>query len=188
MNSRRKGSVNQRGWPGGAQVEIGSHSMPCFTPSMRLRMRASYSGVSLAVGGPPSGVCRDRKRSRRPVRACRRRASLEDSSTRVAFRLWLHRGELDRAPLPYVPVRRARHPLLSSVLDAVPGHGLLAGALAVVHEEVSIPMTSIDAAVSAVCDRISKPLARTRRQRGYREEDAGSMAGRRKGGAGAELA
>ena len=44
-------------------------------------------------------------------------------------------------------------------------------------------MTSIDAAVSAVCDRISKPLARTRRQRGYREGDAGSMAGRRKGGA-----
>ena len=41
-------------------------------------------------------------------------------------------------------------------------------------------MTSIDAAVSAVCDRISKPLARTRRLRGYREGHAGSMAGRRK--------
>jgi len=56
MNSRRKGSVNQRGWPGGAQVEMGSHSIPFFTPSMRLRMRSSYSGVSFAVGGPPSGV------------------------------------------------------------------------------------------------------------------------------------
>jgi hypothetical protein len=38
-------------------------------------------------------------------------------------------------------------------------------------------MTSIDAAVSAVCDLILQPLARARFKGGYRERQPGSMAG-----------
>ena len=55
MNSRRNGSVSQRGCPGGAQVEIGSHSMPCFTSAIRFSSFAWYSGVSFAVGSTPGG-------------------------------------------------------------------------------------------------------------------------------------
>ena len=54
-NSRRNGSVSQRGCPGGAHVEIGSHSMPRFTSATRFSSFAWYSGVSFAVVSTPAG-------------------------------------------------------------------------------------------------------------------------------------
>jgi hypothetical protein len=55
MNSLRKGSASQRGCPGGAHVEIGSHSTPLSASAMRSSSFFWNSGVSFAVGGPPAG-------------------------------------------------------------------------------------------------------------------------------------